>query len=44
MIGFVALKKIGIEFLGWLGIETKFMRSRREQKEDIEYLKKNNAE
>lgn len=44
MIGFIALRKIFVEFLGWLGIETKFMRDKREQKEDIEYLKKNNAE
>lgn len=44
MIGFIALKKVFTEFLGWLGIETKFMRDKREQKEDIEYLKKHNVE
>ena len=44
MAGFVAIKKIFTEMCGWLGLETRFMRDRREQKEDIEELKANDVE
>ena len=38
MIGFIALRKVFTEFCGMIGIETKFMRDARQQKEDIDYL------
>ena len=44
MLGFIALRKACTEALGWLGLETKFMRDRRVQKEDIEYLKQHSGE
>ena len=44
MIGFMALRKVFTEFCGMIGIETKFMRAAREQKEDIDYLKQHSAE
>lgn len=39
IIGFNVFKKALMEFFGWMGIETKWMRDRREQKEDLEELK-----
>lgn len=36
MIGFAALKKIFAEAIGWLGLETKYTRQKREQKELID--------
>lgn len=44
MAGFIALKKIFTEFCGWMGLETKFMRDRREQKEEVQYLKEHSKE
>ena len=44
MIGFIALKKVITEFCSIVGIETRYMRNAREQKEDIDYLKAHNEE
>lgn len=40
MIAFVALKKIFTDVFGWLGLETKYMREKREQKEEIQQTQK----
>lgn len=44
IIGFNVFKKALIEAFGWMGIETKWMRDKREQKEDLEDLKGHNVE
>lgn len=44
LIGFSVLKKAAVEVFGWMGIETKWMRYKREQKEDLESLKGHNTE
>ena len=44
LIGFSVLKKAIVEVFGWMGIETKWMREKREQKEDLESLKEHNTE
>ena len=44
LIGFSVLKKAIVEVFGWMGIETKWMREKREQKEDLESLKGHNTE
>lgn len=44
LIGFSVIKKATVEVFGWMGIETKWMREKREQKEDLEELKGHNTE
>lgn len=44
LIGFNVFKKAITEFFGWMGIETKWMRDKREEKEDLDALKEHSIE